>query len=74
MNTKKMIIIALALILLIGAVTVLPIHGEEEIFDAVIRLHVQANSNSPEDQALKLQVRDAVLTEKNRDNEAMSLS
>ncbi len=39
----------------------LPIHGEEEIYDAVIRLHVLANSDSEEDQALKLQVRNTVL-------------
>ena len=29
----------------------------------VLRLHILANSDSPEDQALKLQVRDAVLLE-----------
>lgn len=39
----------------------LPTHGEAEIYDSVIRLHVIANSNSEEDQALKLKVRDAVL-------------
>ena len=31
------------------------------IADSVLRLHVVANSNTPEDQALKLHVRDAVL-------------
>ena len=37
--------------------------GEEqtELADRVIRFHVIANSDSPEDQALKLQVRDQVL-------------
>lgn len=44
--------------LLIG---LFPVHGEEEIYDSVVRLHVLANSDSEEDQALKLQVRDAVL-------------
>ena len=39
----------------------LPIHGEQAIYDAVIRLHVIANSDSAEDQADKLTVRDAVL-------------
>jgi stage II sporulation protein R len=39
----------------------LPVHGEAEIYDNVIRLHVLANSDSEEDQALKLTVRDAVL-------------
>ena len=45
-------------VLLIG---ILPIHGESEIYSGVVRLHVLANSDSKEDQALKLQVRDAVL-------------
>ena len=38
-----------------------PVHGEEQIYDTVVRLHVLANSDSDEDQALKLRVRDAVL-------------
>lgn len=51
---------------LVGAVFflivgLLPVHGESEIYDSVVRLHVLANSDSEEDQALKLQVRDAVL-------------
>lgn len=43
-------------------VTVWPLQGDAEIYDKVIRLHVLANSDSEEDQALKLQVRDAVLS------------
>ena len=38
-----------------------PVHGEEKIYDTVLRLHVIANSDSDEDQALKLKVRDAVI-------------
>ena len=38
-----------------------PIHGEAAVYDTVVRLHVLANSNSTEDQTLKLEVRDAVL-------------
>lgn len=34
---------------------------QDALADQVVRLHVVANSDSPEDQALKLQVRDAVL-------------
>ena len=45
------------------AMALLPVHGEEAVYDSVIRLHVLANSDSEEDQALKLQVRDAVLDE-----------
>lgn len=40
----------------------LPIHGEGAIYDTVVRLHVLANSNSQEDQDLKLKVRDEVLS------------
>ena len=49
---------ALIISLVIG---LMPVHGEEEIYDAVVRLHILANSDSEEDQALKLRVRDAVL-------------
>ena len=40
----------------------LPVYGEEKIYDDVIRLHVRAASDSAEDQALKLKVRDTLLT------------
>lgn len=50
-----------AAVLLFCVFAVLPIHGEAELYDRVIRLHVLANSDSAEDQALKLTVRDAVL-------------
>lgn len=52
-----MLIIA-SVLLFIG---LMPVHGESEIYDSVIRLHVLANSDSEEDQARKLRVRDAVL-------------
>ena len=60
-STKKLLIctfIILALSLIAG---MLPIHGEGEIYDTVVRLHVLANSDSEEDQALKLKVRDEVI-------------
>ncbi len=44
-------------------ISALPTDGEEMLYDRVIRLHVLANSNTEEDQALKLQVRNAILTE-----------
>ena len=58
---KKIVAVILFLTLSVLCVTVLPVHGEEEIYDSVIRLHVLANSDGEEDQALKLKVRDAVL-------------
>ena len=51
----------LAISLLITAFFILPIHAQAGIYDNVIRLHVLANSDSEEDQVLKLKVRDAVL-------------
>ena len=51
-----------ALLAVLGIFTYLPVHGEEKIYDSVIRLHVLANSDSEEDQALKLRVRDTVLS------------
>ena len=47
-----------ALVLTSGAVA---LHTQSELADKVVRLHVLANSDSEEDQALKLKVRDAVL-------------
>ncbi len=51
-------VICLSLFLL-----VFPIQGEDAIYQDVIRLHVLANSDSQEDQAHKLAVRDAILEE-----------
>lgn len=39
----------------------LPLEGEAQVYDSAIRLHVLANSDSDEDQALKLKVRDSIL-------------
>lgn len=58
---KKLLIGVLLLASAMLFVGLLPVHGEAEIYDSVIRLHVLANSDSEEDQALKLEVRDAVL-------------
>lgn len=57
------LLIAVTITLLLG---LLPIHGENEVYNSVVRLHVLANSDSEEDQALKLKVRDdiLILTEK----------
>ena len=52
------LLLGVALCLLSGAGA---IQTQQELSDKVVRLHVLANSDSQEDQALKLQVRDAVL-------------
>lgn len=49
---------AFAVVLLSGAVS---LKTQDFLAEKVVRLHVLANSNSPEDQALKLTVRDAVI-------------
>ena len=59
--TKKLLICALVILGISFIAGLLPIHGEEEIYDTVVRLHVVANSDSDEDQALKLKVRDGVI-------------
>ena len=51
----------IVLLFLLGLFSVLPIHGEQGIYDSVVRLHVLANSDTEQDQALKLMVRDEVL-------------
>ncbi len=58
---KKAFAVLLIMVSLTLVLGLLPIHGEREIYDSVIRLHVLANSDSEEDQALKLLVRDRVL-------------
>jgi len=52
------LLLGVAVCLLSGAKA---LHTQNELADKVVRLHVLANSDSEEDQALKLQVRDAVL-------------
>ncbi len=42
---------------------VVPTDAEGAVYDDTVRLHILANSDSDEDQALKLALRDAVLTE-----------
>ena len=57
----KILTLCIAVIVIFISFGLLPIHGEDEIYDNVIRLHVIANSDSYEDQDLKLKVRDSVL-------------
>lgn len=42
--------------------SVIPVNGEEKIYDNMIRLHIIANSDSEEDQRIKLTVRDGILS------------
>ena len=58
---KRILILSILAALALLVFGVLPVHGEEEIYNKVVRLHVLANSDSEEDQAVKLAVRDAIL-------------
>ena len=60
-SSKKLLICCAAILLVALVASLFPIHGEAAIYDTVVRLHVIANSDSEEDQALKLKVRDAVV-------------
>ena len=62
-TTERLLKAAACVFLLLFILSALPIRGEEGIYDAVIRLHVLANSNSDTDQEMKLYVRDRILSE-----------
>ena len=52
--------IAFVFLTLTIAYAITPLDGEDELYNGIIRFHVLANSDSKEDQELKLKVRDAV--------------
>ncbi len=60
---KKIWVLTAVICMLFLFLCIMPVHGESEIYDNVLRLHVLANSDSEADQALKIKVRDAVLSE-----------
>ena len=57
-RVEIVLMVAAALVLMSGA---LGLQTQDQLADKVVRLHVLANSDSEEDQALKLRVRDRVL-------------
>lgn len=58
---KRILILTVTVICVCVVLGFLPVHGEAALYDNVLRLHVLANSDSEEDQELKLLVRDALL-------------
>ena len=58
---KYLVSFSLAVIIAVGVLSFMPVWGESEIYNDVLRLHVIAESDSNADQELKLKVRDAVL-------------
>lgn len=64
MENKNGTLFAVLMVLLSTLVIALmPTEAEAEIYDDTLRLHILANSDSEEDQELKLKVRDRLLTE-----------
>lgn len=59
---KKTLYFCIFVLVAACALSFLPSCEEMSIYDGVIRLHVLANSDSEEDQALKLYVRDSILS------------
>ena len=58
---KKILTVMVCVCVIFTIIGLLPVHGEADIYESVLRLHVVANSDSDADQALKLCVRDAIL-------------
>ncbi len=60
---KKILLPTLTALIVAVIISVIPTDADLAIYDDTVRLHIIANSDSEEDQALKLAVRDAVLEE-----------
>lgn len=60
---KNLIQNTITLLLVTLLISILPTEAEGEIYNDTIRLHILANSDSAEDQKLKIAVRDYILSE-----------
>lgn len=60
---KKLIVSAVVALLCTLVIAVIPTEAEGRIYSDTVRLHVIANSDSEDDQSLKLAVRDRILAE-----------
>ena len=58
---RALAVFSAVLLILTCANAFLPIHGEERIYSDITRLHILANSDTEQDQSLKLRVRDEVV-------------
>ena len=58
---KHIVSFAVSVLIAAAILSILPVYGETELYDDVLRLHVIAQSDSDADQAMKLKVREAVL-------------
>ncbi len=60
---KKIFCVSLTVLLVTLIIAVIPTETDGAIYEDTVRLHILANSDSDEDQSLKLRLRDAILTE-----------
>lgn len=60
---KNLIYSVFTLLIATVFLAIMPTEAEGAIYEDTVRLHIRANSDSEEDQALKLQLRDAILSE-----------
>lgn len=58
---KQLPIYALCTLIATLLITIMPTDAEAQIYEDTIRLHILANSDSDEDQALKIEIRDRLL-------------
>ena len=58
---KYLLSFSCAVLLITVLVSVIPVSGEERIYENMIRLHVVAASDSEKDQRIKLAVRDRII-------------
>ena len=63
MSVKKMFLPSFILLIVAFAIALLPTDKEGAIYTDTLRLHILAESDSEEDQRVKLKIRDAVLLE-----------
>ena len=60
---KKTLIYCAVVLLCTLVIAVIPTEADSAVYEDTVRLHILANSNSDEDQALKLRIRDDILLE-----------
>ena len=58
---KKTVAYVICVLLSTLFIAAMPLNGEEKLYDNVIRLHILANSDTEQDQSLKIKVRDEIL-------------
>lgn len=63
MKKKNTLFSVLTILLAVLVLAVVPTDAEGAVYEDTVRLHILANSDSEEDQNLKLRVRDAILNE-----------